>query len=302
MRNEAPCIVQLLAGLVDQTMPPAEIVLVDGGSNDGGPDLVRRTFGASVRLLEAGPAFPGAARNRGIAASRNDWIALIDAGCSPARDWLEQLVRGAARAGRTQALIAGRYDPVVRTDWDAAQALCLVAPPDAQGLRGPSTASLLLERRVWHALGGFREDLRAAEDLVFFREAASAGIPIVPAPAALVRWQLAPDLASCWRRLTSYSYHHARSGMAGTWHVRVMLMDTLLILVIGGAWYWTPALLIGVGLCMLRLLRTTVRRRENAPPGSVRLSTLARVAVLLTVADVAAWAGLLKALWRRSAG
>ncbi len=296
MRNEADSILALLSRLTEQTLPPAEILVVDAGSDDAGPDLVRGHFAVSVRVVATGPAYPGAARNHGIAAARHDWVALVDAGCLPERDWLAQLQRRAALAGFPTALIAGGYDPVVLSEWDAAQALCLVAPRDADGLRGASTASLLLDRRAWQAVGGFREDLRAAEDLVFFRTAAAMGIPCLPAPEALVRWQLAPNLAACWRRLKSYSYHHARSGLAGRWHVRVMAMDIAFALLLGAAWFWPPAGALALGLAALRVLRTVTLRRRNVPSGAYRAGRVLRVALLLALADAAVWSGAVRAL------
>ena len=56
--------------------------------------------------------------------------------------------------------------------------------------------------------------------------------------------------------------------------------------------YWWPAgALLGLGLAA-RLARTVWQRSGNLPRSPWRLSHLARVAVLLVVADVALWCGI----------
>jgi glycosyltransferase involved in cell wall biosynthesis len=295
MRDEQDTILELLARLHQQSLRPAEVVVVDAGSTDEGPARVRARFGDAVKLIAVGPALPGAARNRGIAAARHAMIALVDAGCLPEPGWLAELAARAA-TGPRPALVAGRYDPVIGSEWEAAQALCLVSPLDARRLRGPSTASLLLERPLWKELGGFREDLRAAEDLSFFRAAAARAIPFLAAPEARVVWRLPQSVAACWRRLRLYSYYHARSGLAHEWHVRVMAMDAALATLLAASAAWPPAAAVAGALVLARLLRTVWLRRANVSDGAFRLGRLARVALLLALADGAVWDGGLRAV------
>ncbi len=64
-------------GALDQTLPPAEIVVIDDGSSDGTPDLVAR-FGSPVRLVRQARGGIGAARNRGVAEASGTYLAFLD--------------------------------------------------------------------------------------------------------------------------------------------------------------------------------------------------------------------------------
>ena len=297
-RDEEATLGALLDSLLGQTRPPAEILVADGGSRDGTVALARRYADRNVRVLELGPAFPGRGRNAALASASHDWVALVDAGCVADPGWLEALA-GAAGPGEARA-VYGHYAPVVRTEWDAAQALAIVAPVDPRtGWRSPSTASLLLHRSAWTAAGRFPEELRAAEDLVFFQRLAEAAVPTAHAPKAVVRWSLSPSPSAAFRRLRLYSRHHLAAGLSGTWHRRVLAMDAaaLVLMLAALSWPWL-ALPLGLG-ALARLLRTVWARRGNVPGGAFRPDRLLRVAALLALADAAAWAGLLDFLAER---
>ena len=79
LQDEESTIEGLLLSIAAQTLPPAEIVLVDAGCRD-------ETFGRAVavsadlpiRVVAAGRVFPGQARNAGVDGARHDWIAFTD--------------------------------------------------------------------------------------------------------------------------------------------------------------------------------------------------------------------------------
>ncbi|MEP6637349.1 MAG: glycosyltransferase family A protein [Acidobacteriota bacterium] len=94
VRNEKQSLAELIASLQAQTSPPAEIVVVDGGSTDGTISLAHRLAAGDdrLRVIEAGEATPGRGRNIGIAAARYEWIALADAGNKLEPQWLGRLI------------------------------------------------------------------------------------------------------------------------------------------------------------------------------------------------------------------
>lgn len=75
--NRAALLGRALASLGAQTRRPEEIIVVDDGSSDGTAALVRECFGGVVYASQE-RAGVSAARNRGIAQARGEWIAFLD--------------------------------------------------------------------------------------------------------------------------------------------------------------------------------------------------------------------------------
>src|SRR5689334_20070103 len=97
VRDEAETISVLLSSIERQTRRPDEVIIVDGGSKDGTPDLVRGLVGddRGIQIVEAGAATPGRGRNVGWSVARNPWIAFTDAGIELDPAWLERLIAAA---------------------------------------------------------------------------------------------------------------------------------------------------------------------------------------------------------------
>jgi len=64
--------------LSPQCRDPLEIIVVDNGSSDGTVDLVRNKFPIAVLLENGKNLGAAAARNRGISASRGEWVFTFD--------------------------------------------------------------------------------------------------------------------------------------------------------------------------------------------------------------------------------
>src|SRR5215813_6674236 len=95
VKNEADSIESLMASAAGQTRRPDEVIIVDGGSEDGTPEIVeewmaRHSLTDWGRVVRAGEATPGRGRNIGVAHARHGWIAFTDAGIRVERFWLER--------------------------------------------------------------------------------------------------------------------------------------------------------------------------------------------------------------------
>ena len=64
--------------VLDQDVPPMEIVVVDDGSTDDVTGALA-PFGDAVRLVRIDHGGESAAKNAGVLAARGDWVALLDA-------------------------------------------------------------------------------------------------------------------------------------------------------------------------------------------------------------------------------
>src|SRR5436309_788787 len=76
--NKADTVRRSVGCLLDQTVRPAQVVVVDDGSTD---DSVARLapLADRITLVRQANAGPSAARNRGVAMLRTAWVAFADA-------------------------------------------------------------------------------------------------------------------------------------------------------------------------------------------------------------------------------
>ena len=291
VRDEEHSIRELLDSLLQQTRPPDEIVIADGGSIDATPQIIEQYInqGAPVRLLRAGPALPGRGRNVGAAAAKFDWLAFTDAGIRLDRDWLEHLI---ARAEQDESLdiVYGAWEPVTDTFFKRCAAIAYVPPPVAMSdgvvIRPRSIASALLHRDAWSAVDGFPEDLRSAEDLLFMNHLEAAGYRAAFAPHAQVHWNVKPTLGATFSRFVVYSRNNIRAGLWRQWQAAILSRyAVLLVLLVLAAifdprWLWVP---VALWLAMLGARAiVSIRRNRHCYPASL-LNNLRRGVVITTV-------------------
>ena len=299
MRNEAATLETFLTSLVQQDIAPGEIVIVDSGSTDASADIVEKhaAMADSMHLLGSDAAYPGRARNTAIRSARGPWIALTDAGTIVDQEWLTELTDAASRRPDAD-VIFGTYEPLMRTFFEQCLALTFVAPArrvDGSFYRGPSTASMLMRKDVWAAVGGFPEDLRAGEDLVFFDRLAAAGYPSALAPRAVVKWRIPSSWGQTFRRFRLYSLHTMKAGLWSQWQRSIVRMYTLsaIVLVLAALIHWSLLLVPLVALIARAVV--SVRRRPEIVEaiGGVRVGVYPMICALLLWIDVAAMMGVL---------
>lgn len=85
-------IVRAIQSILSQTILPEEIIVVNDGSTDGGNILVEQLSHPLVRLINQGNAGVSAARNKGIAESKQEFIAFLDADDEWLPNHLETLI------------------------------------------------------------------------------------------------------------------------------------------------------------------------------------------------------------------
>jgi glycosyltransferase involved in cell wall biosynthesis len=306
VRNEEHSIRLLLQGLLEQTLPPAEIVIVDGGSTDATQRIVEEHVRqhSHLHLIREADALPGKGRNVGAASAANEWLAFIDAGVSPANDWLAQLAEAVWINPQTD-VVYGSWEPVTDTFFKECAAIAYGYVPteevDAAFIRSRAVFSSLLRRSVWLAVKGFSEELRSAEDLLFMKRIDEAGFNVSYAPKAVVRWSMQPTLWRTFRRFVLYSRHNMLAGLWKQWQALVLARYGLLMLcaaILFGLTSWWPIITLALFLLMLiaRAIVALRRNRRRYPAGLVR--NAARLLVLIpllatidaaTILGVAAW-------------
>lgn len=77
--NKELYIERAITSVLKQTHPPCEILVIDDGSTDSGPSIVRKINAPRLRIISQRNSGVSASRNLGIALSKGDLISFLDA-------------------------------------------------------------------------------------------------------------------------------------------------------------------------------------------------------------------------------
>src|SRR5436190_18911997 len=98
--NEGEAVRAVLDSLCAQTLPPAEVVVADGGSRDQTVSILESYAGRlPLRVVIAPGANIAQGRNAAIKAAAGDALAVTDAGVRCEPDWLARLAGPLATPG-----------------------------------------------------------------------------------------------------------------------------------------------------------------------------------------------------------
>src|SRR5918999_3486547 len=209
VKNGGGALAEFLTSARGQTRTPDEVVIVDGGSTDGTLETLRAA--ADVTLIESPGANIAEGRNLAVRAATHDVIAVSDADCVLAPDWLELLV-AAVEDGADVAM--GFYRPIYRTFFEACSAA--VSLPEEHQVNPvrfmPSSRSVAFRRETLENAGGYPEWLEIGEDMYLNHRLRELGARMDFVGNAIAFWRVRPTLASTWRQY----YRYARGdGVAG---------------------------------------------------------------------------------------
>jgi len=292
VRNEIQTIDRCLAALVDQDYPRErmEILVVDGMSDDGTPDAVRRRAATAphIRLLANPRRFAASAMNVGIAAARGSIIARVDGHAIVPEHFISACVAALAAhpdvecvSGATRTLGTGPTGRAI------AAAMCSRIGVGPVRFRLGARSACMVDtvqfpvyrRGALERVGVFDEELVRNQDDELNLRLRRAGGKILMLPDADVVYFCRPSLRALWRQYREY----------GFWKIRVMQKH-------GGPSSWrhlVPGALVALLAAVPLVLVPGVGRLVEA--------ALAAYAALIVVASglLAVDSGL--ALWPRIA-
>ncbi len=190
--NRARLVGRAIQSALDQSFPPAEIIVVDDGSTDDTEAAIRR-FGQAVRYVRQPNKGGAEARNRGVSEATKPWIAFLDSDDIWTQRHLEKIVSAMNATGSSAELY---FDDMLvaespdETWWDRggfAIAADHVMVPDAaewvmREYQPMMLQSTVCRRSTFLKEGGLWADLRNAHDTHFFLKIG------IGRPACAVRW------------------------------------------------------------------------------------------------------------------
>lgn len=212
--NEREDIDALLASLTQQSLVPAQVIIVDGGSTDGTWERLEASLAKYPNLvpirdetcsLKHSPGPIARGRNVGITAASSEVVACADAGCTYHPEWLARLT-APIFDHQSEYSVGGSYiNPETSTVWDIASAPFFGVKLSAQAPTKSCTArSMAFRKELWLRAGGFPETVFLGEDTVFDSKVRKLVSPAFP-EGAKASYQPRHTFRSAVRQMISYS-------------------------------------------------------------------------------------------------
>lgn len=194
--NKVAEVERALRSVVEQSLSPCEIIVVDDGSTDGSGAIVERLIkecpDAGIRLITQKNSGVSAARNRGVEEAKGDYVALLDADDWWLSGYIAEVCRLMEYYPDADAY-ATAFDIVNGSERVAAPVPAVEGyiNPAEEALRGrypiiPSTATLRKEAVT--AVGGFPEGMRIGEDQWLWVSMLKRGAKFCFSTMSLVRY------------------------------------------------------------------------------------------------------------------
>lgn len=304
VKNEGEALRPLLDSLIEQTRPPDEIVICDGGSTDNTLDvLTEYQTWLPLRVIVAPGANISAGRNQAIAAAQGPIIAATDAGVVLSPNWLEDIV--APIEAERAPVVSGWFEADPYTDFEVVMGNTVLPKREDVDpeLFLPSSRSVAFLKSAWEAVGGYPEWLDYSEDLIFdlaLREKYGA-FPF--AATAVAYFRPRGSLRALFRQYYFYARGDGKANLWGKRHIvryatYLFALPFILRLIWQGRRPGVPLLLLGMGAyCRRPAARLWDDTWGWRPPA--RLRALALIPIIRLVGDVAKMIGYPAGIWWR---
>jgi glycosyltransferase involved in cell wall biosynthesis len=199
--NRAHVIAEAVDSALGQSLPPAEVIVVDDGSTDGTADVLAR-YGDRIVVVRQANAGVSAARNAGVALARGDWVAFLDSDDVWTPERLALLARDLAAVPDVIAHVAdARYGDDLTLfglrGWAAPRGgAARVADALGRALAGVAIQGCAVRRDALAAAGPFDEGMRIYEDADLLCRLALLGPWAMTADVGVVIRRQAGDAAA----------------------------------------------------------------------------------------------------------
>jgi glycosyltransferase involved in cell wall biosynthesis len=114
--NKGRYIKRALDSVFAQTFQDFDVFVIDDGSTDDGPEIVRRYPDFRLRIIHQENAGPGAARNRGIRESHASYVAFLDADDEWLPEFLENRLEKMKKYPKCDVVIGPSHCGSQKTD------------------------------------------------------------------------------------------------------------------------------------------------------------------------------------------
>ncbi len=306
VKNEKENLPKWLESIVRQTKQPDEIIIVDGGSDDGSWEWLQTTASPSVKIFQKkGNIASG--RNYAISRALGEIIAVTDAGCVYQQNWLQELL---APLEKKQAKFTSTafYPWLENQDKLLFYLLAAATIPAQKEFKKdwlPSSRSTAFLKELWQSAGGYPEWLPYCEDIIFDFKLIKNGFKPFLIREPLVAWRPRPTLRAYFRQLYNYTRSDGHGKLFyGRQFIRYgayIGLVVLLILATQNSLWWLWLLGLSGVVYMLKFWRR-FWQFSNSKKIPARLAGLIAMPFIIVWGDLAKMAGWLTGVGERWSG
>ncbi len=172
--NGEKYLAEALRSILAQTLPVAEILVIDDGSTDAGAEIAAR-FAPPVRCIKQENSGAAAARNLGVSEASGDYLAFLDADDTWLPDKLEKQMDLLANDNRYD-LVFGAVEQINAAEPNQ--------PDEAECrhervlFKGLHVGTMLVSKAVFRKVGFFAAGLKVGEFIDWYARARDMGLSI----------------------------------------------------------------------------------------------------------------------------
>ena len=173
--NGADTIQRALDSVLAQTVSEFEVIVVDDGSTDAGPEIVRAIKDSRVQLLQQENRGVSAARNAGVVSAQSPWVAFLDHD----DEWKPEFLATVLHLAETYP-----KSHVAATSYEYHRSDDSITRPSLHGFRGTEgllepyftiaarsmppicSSAVMISKEALKEIGGFPEGIATGEDLL----------------------------------------------------------------------------------------------------------------------------------------
>jgi GT2 family glycosyltransferase len=209
--NRPKLLAQTLEGLMRQTLPLAEVIIIDNGPHKETEEVVTSFSGRlPIRYVPEPRRGYGRARNRGLSEMKGEILYFLDDDCVAERNWAETLFN-VVKSGKADlacgSRVVGHSGVAPRVEYLSTDGPALSPKLSAGKRHHLSTCNLVFSRKVVDKVGQFDETLAMCEDRDFTVRAAQAGFRLHFEPKAqVIHYSGVTSMKIYLRRMRHYGF------------------------------------------------------------------------------------------------
>jgi glycosyltransferase involved in cell wall biosynthesis len=192
--NATRFIRETVESVLQQTLPPDEVLVIDDGSTDDTASIAE-SFGPPVRVIRRHNVKLAATRNFGVQEARSEWVAFLDADDLWQSNKLERQMEELSRHPEADLCYTGRVLLLQELETTRLGKVVPVPPADEirQALYRNTTflpSSVMVRRSAFLAIGGHDTKFKSVEDWDTWLRLLHAGTKFAACPEPLMLYRI----------------------------------------------------------------------------------------------------------------